>query len=208
MTNGTVPLFLNYHFNSLLLLLTIRMTTNLSIQSNSFSSLPPPPVMSPRCEDCQRKESCMCDELVEENEQFTELRKSFCEKCHCDSKMAEGLCACCYFDAHPQELEEEDEEDFPPCLDCKSERGTMEGMCPDCFWEEDARRKYERRNNPAWVFQRSYSTFIVLLNKSKEEAYILAKENIKNLFGERASEYLQELKALEEKHEKIETNEQ
>ena len=171
------------------------MATELSIKSNSFPNLPPPPALSPRCEDCNRKESCMCDEMIEENEELAELRRSFCEKCHQEAKMQGGLCACCYYDAHEEDFE--DEEEFPICSDCKSDKGTMNGMCPDCYWEDDYRQKYERRNNPSWVFNRSFSTFVVLLNKPKEEAYILAKQHTKDMFGESASEFLKSLEEIE-----------
>lgn len=40
-----------------------------------------------------------------------------------------------------------------PCVQCGYGGATqsMDGMCVDCFWEEDTRRKRERRTDPVWT---------------------------------------------------------
>jgi hypothetical protein len=61
--------------------------------------------------------------------------------------------------------------------DCTcGEPATMDDTCADCFWEEDARLKRKHRSDPNWIFQRRYSSAITLLNRTPEEAWILAMQ--------------------------------
>jgi len=52
----------------------------------------------------------------------------------------------------------------------------LDGLCADCFWEEDRRLKKELRSNPRWILQRRYSSAITLLEVTPEEAWILAMQ--------------------------------
>lgn len=56
---------------------------------------------------------------------------------------------------------------------------SMDSMCADCFWEEDSRRKNERRNNTEWRFQRMIEFGEVVQGKTKMEAYETACERFK-----------------------------
>lgn len=47
-------------------------------------------------------------------------------------------------------------------------------LCADCFWEEDAKRKRERRASPEWQYQAAYSAGIAIFGKSHEEAHKIA----------------------------------
>ena len=62
------------------------------------------------------------------------------------------------------------------CEICKDSNATMDTLCADCFWEEDARLKREHRSNPIWILQRRYSALIQLEHKTPEEAWILAMQ--------------------------------
>jgi len=62
------------------------------------------------------------------------------------------------------------------CEICKDSNATMDTLCADCFWEEDARLKHEYRSNPVWILQRRYSALIQLEHKTPEEAWILAMQ--------------------------------
>ena len=57
------------------------------------------------------------------------------------------------------------------CELCKKSDVTMDDMCADCFWEEDARLKQIRRSDPTWIFHRRYSALIQLEHKTPEEAW-------------------------------------
>lgn len=52
----------------------------------------------------------------------------------------------------------------------------LDGLCADCFWEEDRRLKKERRLDPYWIFQRRYSALIQLEKKPPNEAWILTMQ--------------------------------
>ncbi len=67
------------------------------------------------------------------------------------------------------------------CIECGGWGATegMSEMCADCFWEEDTRRKQERRNNTEWRFTRMIEFGEVVQGKSKMEAYEFACERFK-----------------------------
>jgi hypothetical protein len=58
-----------------------------------------------------------------------------------------------------------------------------EGICADCFWDEDSERKAKLRYDPNWVFQRAYSAAITLLGKTHEQAITIAKLTVEQRFG-------------------------
>lgn len=62
------------------------------------------------------------------------------------------------------------------CESCGEDSATpsMDNLCADCFWEEDARRKRERRSDPKWRFNRIFSFAHVVEGKSEQEAYTQA----------------------------------
>jgi len=74
---------------------------------------------------------------------------------------------------------------MPICPKCKySCYGFIvgEGICADCYWDEDSERKAKRRNNKTWVFGRAYSAAKTVLNKTDEEAKKLADEAVSRRF--------------------------
>ena len=120
----------------------------------------------------------------------------YCPECPCMGySYLENLCLKCYV-LRPIEEEQEFEEDREPCSDCGAEDGydSMGGLCADCFWEEDARLKRERRANPHWRFSRAYSTGITLLNMSTEQAILLGAKSVAD-YGLELPEDLQEIVA-------------
>ena len=52
----------------------------------------------------------------------------------------------------------------------------LDGLCADCFWEEEAYRKKGYRLDPHWIFQRRYSALIQLEKKPPEEAWKLCMQ--------------------------------
>ncbi len=99
--------------------------------------------------------------------------KAWCYECqeepaHIDCS---GLCFDC------ANYQEDDYEDQGQCTNCP-EPATVCGYCADCYWEEDAKRKHERRNNVNWRFQRAYSSGIQLLGLSHEKALELAHASV------------------------------
>ena len=59
---------------------------------------------------------------------------------------------------------------------CGCEDILVEGLCADCFWEEDLQLKRKRRLDPTWIFQRRYSALIQIEHKTPEEAWKLCMQ--------------------------------
>ena len=75
---------------------------------------------------------------------------------------------------------------MPICTKCKVTCPVYfpgERICADCYWDEDAERKFKRRNDPQWVFNRAYSAAIQLLGKTSEEAIQIATAVVENKFS-------------------------
>jgi len=76
-------------------------------------------------------------------------------------------------------LEEEDsyrESRKQVCEHCGDEAASssMDNLCADCYWEEDSRRKQERRSDPKWRFNRIIDFAHTVEGKSEQEAYAQA----------------------------------
>jgi hypothetical protein len=126
------------------------MSSQLTISpphKTSFTSLPPPPPMSPRCEECHRKESCLCDKESEFD--MTNIFQNSCVSCGVDAIITgtNDLCADCYTECQKNQEEDEDY-DWPykgNCTECGDNILMTETHCADCYWEEDSKRKWQRR---------------------------------------------------------------
>lgn len=66
------------------------------------------------------------------------------------------------------------------CCDCHQVEVMCYGetRCADCHWEEDARVKKAQREDPLWIFKRSYSAAVVLMGKNHNEALLTARQAI------------------------------
>lgn len=75
-----------------------------------------------------------------------------------------------------EERAEYEMENADLCENCREDYGysSMENLCADCYWEEDSRRKHERRIDPKWRFERIFSFAHVVEGKNEEEAFNLA----------------------------------
>jgi hypothetical protein len=74
------------------------------------------------------------------------------------------------------------------CAHCDDEAATMPNdwnddgdLCPDCYWDLDSAKKRERRADPEWRYDRSFSAAKVLLGKSDEEAHQLATISVQKI---------------------------
>jgi len=65
---------------------------------------------------------------------------------------------------------------YDVCELCEISDATIDTLCAECFWEEDAKLKRERRSDPRWIFHRRYSALIELEHKSPEEAIFMCMQ--------------------------------